>query len=192
MEPKIKLALTEKDRAMLERSNRRVFGAGAVHDHGTAKTGVPGRTDTLFHPKSTAHKKAAKPEPHESARNHEFVQMTFSDENTLGPALDLLLEGMRKGNSSDKEAVEHLLKSARNKRVSGKFYERYVQLYKGSFREYQACNPAVSAVCRLTSNIAGVFHEGGQTLGKVGKEIAKATQRIFFDVPSPAEDPGQA
>lgn len=110
-----------------------------------------------------------------------------ADEATFASVLDMLLEGMRKGNGGDKVAFESLLKALYNRGVSADFYATH-------YRNYQECLVLYEAQCKAAAapgnTIRQAVSAGTQRVKALTHELCKATQRILSirpNTPEPAQ-----
>jgi hypothetical protein len=130
MHKKIQLVLSDKQRAQFD-------AIGKKHSL-TLRNGTP--------PSHPSHTPSISPKFNHAKNPHHIDQKSMesvmrADEAIILPVFDMLINGMRKGNTLDKMAAEALIASMRHKRVSAQFIaqcERSISFNQNAYEQESA------------------------------------------------------
>jgi hypothetical protein len=163
MGKKIRLLLSEKERAKYERfKSRNSFPLG----------------DTIFVSKNHS------PTSKSKKRFKDTVQLcayenSKQDEPVITSAFEILIEGMRKGNEKDKIAAEALMGTIKYKNVSQKFVNACECVYNNAIISYENARQKMKDFIQIVNNPNADNNDNNDnTLNDIAH--AKSTHRIML------------
>ena len=90
-------------------------------------------------------------------------------EDFIADTLNLLFEGMARGNQVDRKAAEALVKSVKYK-TSEEFYNSCLSAYEEALKQHEAIF-SESIVNKITRNISDMMEQGKQVIKKITQQI---------------------
>lgn len=102
-----------------------------------------------------------------------------SPEELFAETLNVLFDGMAKGNQIDKKAAEALIKSIHYK-TNPDFYEECLSVYEEALKIHEK-TLSENIVMKITRNLSDFVDRGME-------EIKKITQKIILSYPPPSQE----
>jgi len=90
-------------------------------------------------------------------------------EDVLAGTLNVLFEGMARGNQVDKKAAEALIKSIKYK-TNEEFYDAYLKAYEEALQTHEAVF-GDTVVNKITKNITAIIEQNKQIIKKITQQI---------------------